>query len=270
MKKRICFTLDLEPDFGGRLNTYSSLDDISYFVDVIRKNKIKLTTFVTGKIFEDKKDTVKELIEIGSEMELHSYSHQTVNRDEVYEIKKSKKAYIEYFGKKPIGYRAPQGIISLKGLKTLADEKFEYDSSIYPTFVPGRYNNLKYPSQPFYFEKFCLIEIPFSVIPVIRLPLAMGYVQPLGLWTSKTMINIFGLPDIIVFDFHLWNLYKPDGTSKLSLKWRQLSGRNLEKGMKMFEEFVKMFDDRGFKPAYMSEIYDYAKEKLNAKKLRVY
>lgn len=262
MKKLICYTLDLEPDFGGRVKSYSSLENISNFLDVIRENRINLTTFAAGHLFQKKRNVIKKLIDAGSEIELHSYSHNLAYQDEEHEIKKSKKAYIKHFGKKPIGYRSPKGMITKKGLSILSREEFKYDSSIYPTILLGRYNNLKYPAHPFYFSEYRLMELPFSVIPKIRLPLAMGYLQPFGLDVSRKIINIFGLPNLIVFDFHMWNLYKPSETNKLPLKWKVLLANNLDNGMKMFQNLIKVFDERGYKPITMGELYLLAKEQL--------
>lgn len=270
MKKFICYTLDLEPDFGGRTNSYSSLDDMSYFQDIIQKSGIKLTTFAAGNLFEKKREIIKRFIDMGSEIELHSYSHEIINQDEEYEIKKSKKAYMGYFGKKPLGYRAPKGIITKKGFKALASENFKFDSSIYPTVLFGRYNNLRYPTMPFYLKEYKIIEIPFSVIPIIRLPLAMGYLQPVGQTISKQLINILGLPNIIVFDFHMWNLYKPNNIGKLPLKWRVLLARNLDKGMDMFKAFIKVFDEKGYKSIYMRDLHYMAKKMIDKNELAVY
>ncbi|MBI2653390.1 polysaccharide deacetylase family protein [Candidatus Woesearchaeota archaeon] len=263
MKKLICYTLDLEPDFGGRIKSYSSLENISHFLEIIRKNRINLTTFAAGHLLQKKRDVIKKLIDAGSEIELHSYSHNLERQDEDYEIKKSRKAYIRYFGKKPLGYRSPKGMITKKGLFSLSREGFKYDSSIYPTILLGRYNNLKYPAYPFYFDDYGLIELPFSVIPKIKVPLAMGYLQPFGFGISRSMIDIFGLPNTVVFDFHMWNLYKPSETNKLPLKWKVLLANNLDNGMKMFQNLIKVFDQKGYKPITMSELYILAKEQLD-------
>ena len=105
MEKLICYTLDLEPDFGGRVNTYHSLENLDYFKTLIRKNRIKLTTFATANLFSKKKNVIKQLIDLGSEIELHSYSHNPFNQNEEFEIKKSKKAYRDYFRKNPFQKR---------------------------------------------------------------------------------------------------------------------------------------------------------------------
>lgn len=269
-KKLICYTLDLEPDFGGRINSYSSLYDISYFQEYIRKNKIKLTTFAAGHIFKRKPDVIKKLLDVGSEIELHSYSHNLERSNEEWEIKKSKTAYINYFRKKPLGYRSPGGMITKRGFRTLAKEGFKYDSSIYPTLLPGRYNNLNFPIEPFYYKEFELVELPFSVVPKIRIPLAMGYLQSLGLGISNNMINIFGLPNTIIFDFHMWNLYKPSNVKNLPFKWKVLLARNLDKGMKIFQNLIKLFRRNGYKSITMKELYNISKNNLDDNKLIVY
>lgn len=270
MEKLVCYTLDLERDFGGRVNSYSSLEDISHFSGVVRKNNLKLTTFAAAHIFDDRKDIIKKILDLDSEIELHSYSHNPYIQNEEKEIKKAKKTYIRFFGKKPLGYRAPKGIISKKGFETLYKENFEFDSSIFPAFLPGRYNNLKYPTQPFYYEKYDLIELPFSVIPNARVPIAMGYLQPLGLGISRSLISLFGLPNIIVFDFHLWNLYKPIERHNLPLKWKLILARNLDKGFDIFESLIALFSRKGYRSIYMKDLYRIMKEKHNKGEFPVY
>lgn len=270
MEKLICYTLDLEKDFGGRINSYSSLDDLTNFQYLVKKNKIRLTTFAAGHLLHEKNDAVKKLLDIGSKFELHSYSHNVSMMDEELEIKKSKKAYLAYFKRKPLGYRSPKGMITKKGLRILASEGFKFDSSIYPTIAPGRYNNLKYPNSPYYYKDFGIIELPFSVVPIIRLPLAMSYLQPIGLRLSKRLIDICGLPNIVVFGFHMWNLYKPANSRKLPLKWKLLLARNLDSGMETFEELTNIFLKKGYKPIYIEDLYEIARKDLNNKRLRPY
>ena len=53
----------------------------------------------------------------------------------------------------------------------LKNAGYTYDSSINPTFIPGRYNNLFTPRRYYKDLKTDLFVLPFSVSPIFRIPL---------------------------------------------------------------------------------------------------
>ncbi len=46
---------------------------------------------------------------------------------------------------------------------------YTYNSSMNPTYLPGRYNNFFQPRTPYYSNQ--LLNIPVSVTPLLRFPL---------------------------------------------------------------------------------------------------
>jgi peptidoglycan/xylan/chitin deacetylase (PgdA/CDA1 family) len=83
-----------------------------------------------------------------AEIEQHSYSHQVGFLSKIDDIKKGIKAHEKIIGSPPMGYRAPQGIITEKEALFLEDNGIKFDSSIFPGLFPGRYNRINFPTFP--------------------------------------------------------------------------------------------------------------------------
>lgn len=262
-KKYLCLTLDLEQDYG-RFNSYHSQENIKPLLELLKKYEIKLTIFVTGKILDEKPEIIEKFKNFPVEFEPHSYSHFTNSpplsiKEKIEDIVKAKQAYISYFAKSPLGYRTPLGMITDKEIETLAREKFKYSSSIFPSWRPGFFNNLKKTTYP-HFTTSGILEIPFSVIPKIRIPIALSYQQLLGWPFYKTASYIFGLPNIIIYDFHLCNLKKSKKTKGLPFYLRLSYLRNQNKGFKILEKFIKFTQKHNYNSVFMSELYNLCKK----------
>src|SRR6266478_5581873 len=144
--KLACITLDLEA-FGSdsnpkacRLLNHEHL--FTRLATILCKHRVKLTIFVAAKLLEEVPSAIERFASLDPEFELHSYSHNIADTDSHAEIERAYNAYVDYFHKKPLGYRAPWGKISAAGLERLARFGFKYDSSIFPSFRPGVFNNL--------------------------------------------------------------------------------------------------------------------------------
>ncbi len=252
-EKIACLTLDLEQDYG-RTTTYDCFAHVEKLCEVLLKHEAKLTSFVAGKILDEKHDIIDKLSKIDTEFALHSYTHNILEtQDTEMEIKRAKAAYRNYFGRNPIGYRAPQGRISEIHFKALRAEGFVFDSSMIPTLRPGVYNNLTSPTQPYYVEG--VLEIPFSVIPLIRLPLIMSYMKLLGR-AYNLLLRIFGLPSIVVFDFHLHDLFKAESLNELPVKYRIVHNRNASEALGIFNSFVALLRSKGYDFLTMGQLAD--------------
>jgi hypothetical protein len=94
------------------------------------------------------------------------YFHSCYEPDHIFE---SKKVLEEITGKKIYGFRMP--LLKKIELKRIKDAGYNYDSSINPTFIPGRYNNYFTPRKFYKDTKENIFVLPFSVSPVFRIPL---------------------------------------------------------------------------------------------------
>jgi hypothetical protein len=162
-------------------------------------------------------------------------------------------------GKNPLGYRAPQGIINKSEIKFLERMGIRFDSSIFPTYFPGRFNRSKFPKMPFRIKGSALIEMPFSIMGKLGIPMGLSYVQMIGFGSYVKLLKIFGFPDLIIFDFHPYELVKVPSFSMLPLiaKIGYFRSQKIYKDPSwVFEEFVKFILQSGYKTKYLYEIYE--------------
>lgn len=260
-RKLACFTLDLEPDVPS-----DDLHDVllnwhlfKQFEEFIISNRIKLTTFVVGKMFEEHLPIAERFARIDTEFELHSYSHNVEEPDSEEEILRGKTAYTNYFGHPPRGYRAPNGAISPTGLSVLHREGFLYDASVFPTWRPELgYNFSHMPRTPWFYEEYPpLLELPFAVVPGVRIVISMSFLKLFGFSFYRLMFNTFGLPDIVIFDSHLYDYFLTDSVRNLSrFDWKRYAiTRNHNNSLRLVQRFVDFLISRGYTFISMGELY---------------
>lgn len=167
---KICFvSVDVEPEFGD----FSGIEQLDKILDILRKEQVPATLFVSGEVLEKYPEKFKKLAFSasparppqaggqGSQFEIasHSYTHRfwsELSQDErENELRFFLRVYQEIFGsaKMPVGFRAPSHIIDTAGIKLLEKHGFRYDSSIlphYPFFLKYRGFLGKAPQAPYY------------------------------------------------------------------------------------------------------------------------
>lgn len=257
-----CVTLDLEADYAGmpREECYASLDRSGEFEHLVQNYGIRLTTFVTGFILDRGFPILARLAALGSRFETHTYSHPLRDPTErkIEDIRKGIAAYARYFGTRPSGYRAPQGLISMDEVRALAKEGIRYSSSIFPSYLPGRYNNLRFPSQPFVYQEEGLLEIPMSVIPLVRLPLTASHLNLLGWQFYRGLLAVFGHPPLLNICTHLYDFADVGAYGSLPLKEKigYSRTRRLKNKTGEFEALLRHLVSRGYRFSYLSDVAD--------------
>jgi len=259
-QKLICYTLDLEQDYAGlspfeEYEAFSHAGILDRLSDIVRRFELKLTVFATGKVLDQKKETVDFFQAMGAEIELHGYKHVMYQPNVALELQKGADIYRKYLGKNPLGYRSPGGVFSPGLLKALAVEGIRYDSSLIPSYRRGVYKNLKSPIQPFHDAEASILELPIGVVPKIRIPIAASYIRLLGLSTYKLLFSLFGTTSPIVYLFHLVDLIQTQMRKKLPPLWRCIYAKGQRKGLEVFEDSIKHFKNLGYKPEFMSHLY---------------
>ena len=106
---------------------------------LFERHKCHATFFVLGWVAERETSLIREVAQAGHEIACHSYFHYRVNTLTPHQfredLRRAKAAIEDAAGVKVLGYRAPTFSIvkeSLWALDVLAEEGFEYDSSIFP------------------------------------------------------------------------------------------------------------------------------------------
>lgn len=98
------------------------------------------------------------------EIASHTYYHSRFVKED---LASSKAALENITGREICGLRMPR--MKAVTASDVADAGYRYDSSINPTWIPGRYNNLKQPRTLHQEER--IIRLPSSVTPNFRIPL---------------------------------------------------------------------------------------------------
>ena len=143
----------IERDDWGTLSSRVA-HSTDQLLELFERVEARATFFVLGWVAERHPDLVRRIAELGHEIACHGYGHELV-----YEIgptrfredlRRAKTTIEDACGRAVRGYRAPSYSItnaSLWALDILAEEGFEYDSSIFPIHH-HRYGIPEFPREP--------------------------------------------------------------------------------------------------------------------------
>jgi hypothetical protein len=82
-------------------------------------------------------------------------------------LRRSRERLSEIIEKEVVGLRMPR--MKQVPVADIINAGYGYDASIHPTWIPGRYNNLHLPRNPYLEEGLC--RVPASVSTFCRIPL---------------------------------------------------------------------------------------------------
>jgi len=267
-EKVVCLTLDVEQDYAGLLDepSYEGLSHIETLVDFLKERDIPLTCFIQGSLFETHSNELKKFLALDDiEFELHSYSHSNTQKSNIaFEVKRGKEAYEKFFGKNPIGYRSPNGIIKDMHYQILASNGFKFDSSIFPSLRPGAFNNLGKPTRPYLVNNAQIIEFPFTVFSnLIRVPMSLSYIKLFGK-LCLYLLKSFELPDFIIFNLHLHDLFELDSSKKMPLSrfspiyrliFKRLYQKRKSNCLAILDELIAIFHQKDCTFSKLDDIY---------------
>jgi len=205
-EKRILLSFDLEEfdipeEYGQKLSEEEKLDisseGLKEVLKILDELNIRATFFTTAKFALHDKSIIKEMAK-KHEIASHTVCHSTFSSCD---LKESKKILEKITGKEVKGIRMPK----LKGFneRKIKEAGYSYDSSLNPTYLPGRYNNFFKKRKMHY--SYELLEIPVSVTPIIRFPLFWLSFKnfPLFVIKAASMINL-SIDKYLVLYFHPW------------------------------------------------------------------
>ncbi|MDP4269365.1 MAG: polysaccharide deacetylase family protein [Bacteroidota bacterium] len=133
-------------------------------LDLLKQKGVKATFFCTANFALHAKNLILRMVDEGHEVASHGYYHNLFNPGDK---KRSKEVLEELTGQEVVGFRMPN--MMHVDNQELLDCGFKYNSSLNPTCLPGKYNNLGSPRRIFKEEGIC--QIPASVSPLFRIPL---------------------------------------------------------------------------------------------------
>lgn len=248
------WTLPEEYNVGSEYssNTKFARTGCLQLLNLLKKYKIKSTFFVTGYLAEKETDIVKLLVAMGHEVASHAYKNSNLliyNEKEItHSIMRTDKILSNLVNDRIIGFRAPLFKINKKVISLLVDLGYKYDSSIHPAIVPGRYYNFKSSLCPFFpllqqnvsvEQKKSLLEIPISVIPILRFPISWWWMRNIGNWIAHigTNINLLQNRDSILY-FHTWEYTSLPCIKGLPRHLTRFCGHSF---LKKLENFINVY-----------------------------
>ena len=243
------FKLSIEEQI--RISTQGTLSILS----LLRKHQIKATFFCTAFFALQAPDIIKTIVLDGHEIASHGYHHSSFSP---LDLLSSRKVLEDISEKHINGFRMAR--MMPVDEKDVYAAGYTYNSSLNPTLIPGRYNNLDKPRT--YFMKEGVLQLPASVTPLVRFPLFwLAYhnlpkklFQILALRTLKKdkYLNIY---------FHPWefvNLKQLDGI-KLPYIITKNSGEEM---LNRLDQFIIYFKQKGYLFNSINKFIDIAKDKL--------
>lgn len=169
-------------------------------LDILKRNEIKASFFSTAQFALNNSDLIKTIVEDGHELGSHTYYHSAFKEEHLLESR----LCLEKLVNRPIqGLRMPR--MQQIDAELIKKAGYVYNSSLNPTYLPGRYQHLDKPRR--IFRKSGIWEIPASVSPLVRFPLfwlsfhhlPLKLYQFISLWTLRkdSYLNLY---------FHPWEL----------------------------------------------------------------
>ena len=185
---------DLPTEFGAEISRedmFSIAEEGSRrILRIANETGARVTFFVTAAFALEFPDLVREMKASGHEIASHGYSHTTF---EPADLKRSRDALEKITGRPVRGFRMAR--LAKVDKQEILDAGYEYESSLNPVWLPGRYSNFTSPLKPFR-ETCGLWQMPVSALPVVRFPLFWlsfkNLPLPLYLQLARTAMSATG------------------------------------------------------------------------------
>jgi len=249
-QKSILLTFDLE-EFDLPLEYNQPLTKQKQFeiskqgliplLELLKHHQTKATFFTTAEFAKKFPAMINEIKNQEHEIACHGFTH---SNNSIKQIENARQELERITRKKIKGYRAPRFGITNNEVAQLQKIGFVYDSSINPTWLPGRYCNLFKKRNIHNIDK--TIEIPPSTLPLIpflRAPLFWLTFKNFPLTYSKLFTKINSLfTDYTMLIFHPWefaNLEK----FQIPFYTKSISGKNM---LKKLHKYILFCKGKGF------------------------
>jgi polysaccharide deacetylase family protein (PEP-CTERM system associated) len=189
-----------------------------WLVDLLAEQGIRGTFFLVGQLAHRQPGLVKAIHRAGHEVASHGWDHRRVHHftpsSFAADLRQSRDVLEQIGGEAVVGYRAPTFSIGRDtswAIDTLAEQNFQYDSSIYPV-RHDRYGVPDAPRYPFLARGFAhaLLELPPATLCSLRARLPVGgggYFRLLPLFLLHDAISQLHAqpgPRLAMLYFHPW------------------------------------------------------------------
>jgi peptidoglycan/xylan/chitin deacetylase (PgdA/CDA1 family) len=124
---------------------------------------MRTTLFTTAHFAENYAEEIRRLA-VRHEIASHTWHH---SRFETEDLLRSRLRLEEISGTRVTGLRMPR--MRAVPMSDVLQAGYTYDASLHPTWLPGRYNNLRKPRT--IHREDGMLRVPASVSPIFRIPL---------------------------------------------------------------------------------------------------
>ncbi len=226
---------DMPLEYNGEIPLKEQLtvsrNGLQNILKILNENNIKATFFSTVVFAENNKDLVQQLLSEGHELASHTWFHSDFEEKHLTE---SRQELEKLFGTKVVGLRMPR--MSPVSEDAVSDAGYFYNSSINPTYLPGRYNNFNVSRKPFWQKK--VLQFPASVSTMFRVPLFWLSFHNFPLWIYKLLSRLsLSSTGFLNIYFHPWEF---SDISDPKYKLPSFTFKNTGKEMETrFDDFIK-------------------------------
>lgn len=227
--------LEHKVDFPFEEQMRVSVYGTTKILDCLKRNDCKATFFCTVNFAEHAPQIMRRIIDEGHEVASHGYHHWYF---EPGDLAKSRVKLQQLTGCDIRGYRMARMMPVSE--QEVREAGYDYNSSLNPTFIPGRYMNLSVPRT--YFVQDGVLQIPASVTPWLRFPLFwLAYHNlPAGLYRRLSNHTLHHDGYFVTY-FHPWEFYPLGQHPELKMPFiiRNHAGEGMEKRLNDFLNYFK-------------------------------
>lgn len=250
---------DVPREYGVEWNTLTDGMEVSKYgicriLDVLKKECVRTTFFCTANFAEHAPEMMQRIMREGHEVAAHGCDHWQPHTDDVVNSKKRIEAVLHSLGYTDFivnGYRQPRMFPISDDL--IEQEGYLYNSSLNPTFIPGRYMHFREPRIPFWHKVSGgtqnggrgVLEIPVSVTPYFRFPLFWLAMHNLPMRLYKYWCQWAWRHDgQFVTYFHPWEFYQLNEHPELKMPF--IITRNCGEVLTLrLGDLIRMFKNKG-------------------------
>lgn len=222
----------LDIDFETQLAVSS--EGLEFLLDLLDRRQLRATFYTTANFAAHRTETIRRIVAAGHELASHDYYHAPSAASDP---AGSKRLLEELSGQRIVGYRAPR--LAAAPSDALRAAGYRYNSSINPTWIPGRYNNLRKPRAVW--EEEGLKIYPTSVSWPVRVPLfwIALHVFPLPLYRTLAASALRRDGHLNLY-FHPWEFSERLGDRAFGVPGylTACSGRRLQRKLEGLVEWL--------------------------------
>jgi len=208
-------------------------------LDLLKRHQFKATFFSTATFAMHAPQIVNRIRKEGHELASHGYYH---SKFEQKDLLASKLKLEELFGSEVSGFRMPR--MMPVDDQEIAAAGYAYNSSINPTWLPGRYNNL-HISRVF-FQLGNVLQLPASVSPFLRIPLFWLSFHNFPLWLYQYLAKkTYQKDGYLNLYFHPWEFTDLSNKDKYGFP-SYVSKNSGEAMIRRMDSFMRWLNQQGY------------------------